>query len=56
MVEITEAMAEAKWQSDAQHKDHMDEMMSGVRAMLEGIRPLLPSSLTSQVVKMLHLI
>ncbi|KAL0004202.1 hypothetical protein SO802_011763 [Lithocarpus litseifolius] len=31
---IAEALSEAKRQSDAQHKEHMDEMMSSMRAML----------------------
>ena len=54
--QIAEALAEAKWQSDAQHKEQMEEMMSGMRVMLDQIRPLQNTSRPSQVLKMLHLI
>ena len=50
--EIAEALAEAKRESDARHeqqmaeaKQQMDEMISGVRAMLQGA--MLQSSLSS---------
>ena len=39
-----EEIAEARRQSDAWHEQQMTEMMSGVRAMLEGIKPLVPTS------------
>ena len=39
-----EEIAEAQRQSDAWHEQQMAEMMLGVRAMLEGIRPLVPAS------------
>ena len=56
--EIAKALAEANWQSDAQHEQQMaeakqqmveskwqvDEMMSGVKAMLQGFGPLIPTS------------
>ncbi|KAK9990543.1 hypothetical protein SO802_025528 [Lithocarpus litseifolius] len=37
--QIAEALSEAKRQSDAQHKKHMDEMMSSMRAMLDRLTP-----------------
>ncbi|KAK9999285.1 hypothetical protein SO802_018888 [Lithocarpus litseifolius] len=38
--QIAEALAEAKRQSDAQHKEQMDEMMSRVRGMLDRLTPV----------------
>ena len=54
--QIAEVLAEAKRQLDAQHKKQMEEMMSGIRVMLDQMRPLLNASQPSQVLKMLHLI
>ena len=56
-------MAKAKWESNARHeqqmaeaKQQLDEMMSGVRTMLQGFRPLIPASQIFQALKMLPLI
>ena len=38
--QIAEALTEAKQQSYAKHKEHIEEMMSGMRVMLDQIRPL----------------
>nr|POF21953.1 hypothetical protein CFP56_64946 [Quercus suber] len=36
--QIDEALAEAKLQSDAQHKIQIDEMMAGMRSMFDSMR------------------
>nr|POE59430.1 e3 ubiquitin-protein ligase sinat5 [Quercus suber] len=46
--QIVEALAEAKRQSDAQHREQLDEMMSGIRGILDQMRQFLNVSLLSQ--------
>ena len=60
---IAEALAEANQQSDARHEQQMaeskrlmDEMMAGVKAMVQGFEPFIPASQIIQVLKMLPLI
>ena len=48
-------MAEAKQQM-AQSKRQVDEMMSGIKAMLQGFGPLIPASQIFLVLKTLPLI
>ena len=61
--EIAKALAEANQQSDARHEQQMaeskrqvDEMMLGVKAMLQGFGPFILASQILQVLKMLPLI
>ena len=58
-----EEIAEANRQSDARHEQQMaeskrlkDEMMAGVKAMVQGFEPFIPASQIIQVLKMLPLI
>ena len=58
-----EEITEANRQSDARHEQQMaeskrlmDEMMAGVKAMVQGFEPFIPASQIIQVLKMLPLI
>ena len=61
--EIAKALAEANRQSNARHEQQMaeskwqvDEMILGVKAMLQGFGPFILASQLLQVLKMLPLI